>query len=230
MTGVQTCALPISGLEKEEEYRLRYRANLREIYSKLKRAGEKGLAHQVLPQIWMEEWMFGPTVLGDGPERFELWDLRTKVVHDLVDRAWKAGRGGDLHTLLWESALGFWLIHAGHDTEAQSLLADNLRGWEARLDPGDPWLVHLGGTQACATVARFAGCDLDTPPPPVTPADLEAAATKLEGAERSLSALEWGTPLHHLMLVHMAMLYRPQLLDRPQRLAEVQRTLALVTK
>lgn len=75
---------------------------------------------------------------------------------------------------------------------------------------------------ACAAVGRFAGCDLDAPPPPASPAALEAAATALEEADHSLIALEKGTPLHHLVLTNLATLYGPDLLDRPERRAEIE--------
>jgi hypothetical protein len=223
-------AVAAAELEQEEAYRRKFRALLGKITDRLRRAGEEGLAHEVLPQIWLSEWLFGPTVLGDGPERFELWNLRLDAVRDLLAKANAAGRADDFRAMLWESALGFWLINEWYYSEAEPLVADNYARWDAVLDPQDPWLAYLGAMHACALVGRFAGCDLDGEAPPASPQDLLDAAATLEQAEGMLGADQWGTPLHHLVLVHLEMLYAPDLLDRPKRLAEVKETLRLVTE
>jgi hypothetical protein len=217
-------------LEQEEEYRQKFRANLRKIKDGLREAADEGLAHEVLPRIWLSEWLFGPTVLGDGPELFDLWSLRLDVVRDLLAKARARGTEDYLEAMQWESALAFWLLNDWYDSEAEPLVADNYARWEAVLDPQDPWLVYLRAMHACARVGRYAGCDLDGGPPSASPQELADVTTTLEQAEGLLRTHHFGTPLHHLVLVHQEMLYGSDLLDRPWRLAEVKKTLAIVTE
>ena len=217
-------------LEKEEKYRLEFRKNLGKIIKRFKVVAEEGLAHEVLPQIWLAEWLFGPTILGDGPERFELWRLRLEMVRDLLHRASAEGRGNHILALQWQSALGFWLINEWYYTEAEEVLADSYAGWEAVADPRDPWLTQLRALQACAAVGRVTDCNLDDLKASASPEQIAALAETLDEAERMLSADDWGTPLHHVVLVHLDIVHGPDLLDRPGRRAEVRETLQAVTE
>ncbi len=213
-------ALARSRLEQEEQYRQAFRGKLRDMVASLREAREKGMTHQVLPQIWLGEWLFGPTVLGDGPERFELWDLRIEVVGDELTKTRARGER-TLQTLTWESALGYWLLNAGRYEDAKPLLTGNAANWRAILDPQDPWILHMQAMLACAVVG------LATEP---EASDLQAAASTLAQEEQLLQQYEWGTPLHHLVLVHLRKVYGPSLLDRPQELADVEARLQEVNK
>jgi hypothetical protein len=217
-------------LEKEEEMRHASRGKIRKFISRLDRLQSEGLAHEVLPQIWLTEWLFGPDLFGEGPERLDLWEIRTEVVRDLIEKS--SDRGGDRSflTLMWQSALGFWLVHDGHYREAEPLVADNCASWRAILDPADPWLLHLRGLQACAAVGRIAGAGDYSETPSAAGEDLDALAAALESAEELLSEDEHGSPLHYVVLVHQELLYRPDLLDRPRQRAEAQETLRMVTE
>ncbi|MHC4415541.1 MAG: serine/threonine-protein kinase [Planctomycetota bacterium] len=221
-------AIAEARLEQEEKYREIFRENLKEFIARLKEAGERGLEHEVLPQIWLAEWLFGPTVLGEGPQRFELWEIRKQVVRDLVEEAKAAGRDHDFQTLQWESALGFWLVNDGEYREAEALLAENYAKWQAILDPDDPWLVHIQAMRACVGVSRAS--DQDAKPPRPSPQDLSRIAFALEQAQQMLSADAPGSPLHHLVLGRMERLYEPDLLDRPLRLSEVSEHIRALTE
>ena len=142
-----------------------------------------------------------------------LWKLRIQVVGDLLDKARARGGQDSFHTLLWESALAFWLINDGRYAEAEQLLPDNSAKWGAILDPADLWLLHLRGMQACLTVGLAESDDLDR------------AASTLEQVESSLSVDEHGSGLHRLVLTHLLKVYGPTLLDRPQRLIEIDEAL-----
>ena len=209
-------------LEEEERYRDKFRTNLRRFIARLQESREKGHTNEVLEGIWLVEWFFGPTVLSDGPERFELWDMRVNIVRDLVEQAKNAGRDHDFHTLLWESALGFWLIKDGEYREAEPLVAENYTKWKALLEPDDPWLVHLQAMRACAVVNRLADERDDSEPPRGSRREPLSIASTLEQAERMLNADAPGSPLHLLVLGRMRRLYEPDLLDRPQRMKEVE--------
>ena len=209
-------------LEEEERSRDNFRTHLRRFIALFKESNSKGLAYKVLPEIWIVEWLFGPTVLGDGPERFELWEVRVDVVRDLLQKAKASGGDHVFHTLLWESALGFWLIKDGDYREAEPLVAENYTKWQALLEPDDPWLVHLQAMRACAVVNRLADERDDSEPPRGSPRESLSIASTLEQAERMLNADAPGSPLHLLVLGRMRQLYEPDLLDRPQRMKEVE--------
>lgn len=217
-------ALAEARLEEEERYRDKFRTNLRGFIAQLRESLEQGLAEELLPQIWVAEWLFGPTVLGKGPGRFELWKARVEVVRDLVKRAKAAGDGGDLSTLLWESALGFWLIKAGEHREAAGILAENLEEWQELLRQEDPWLMHLETMRVCALVGQLAE-ERGSGPLDRRPEELLVSASTLEQAEQGLDGDAPGSPLHCLVLEHLARLYEPGLLNRPQRAREIAETL-----
>jgi len=202
--------------EAEMRQRRLAREDLHGFIAGLEKARDEGLPAQVLREIWLSEWLFGPTVLGDGPERFELWRIRTDVVRDLLTKARAAGEENSFHALLWESALGFWLLDDDY-REAETVLDDNYRKWQALLDPQDPWLDHLRAMRACATVTRLAHTDhaggqlIDDRPA------LEELAAILQRAADMLDADAPGSALHRVILDRQQVLYGPGLLDRPEQ-------------
>ena len=135
-----------------------------------------------------------------------------------------AGQGvSALQTLLWETALGFWLVGEGQPAEAEPLLDGNLDRWRGLLDPKDPWLKQVEAMKDCATVARAGnGESFDR-------LDLISLEPRLVLQERRLNSHEPGSPLHYLVLTHLQTLYGPDLLNQPDRLAEVTQTLKRVT-
>ena len=203
-------------LEGEEQQRRAALEQVTAFRERLEMQRAEGLPYGVLPQIWLLEWLFGPTVLGDGPERFELWRLRINVVRDLVNNAQADGQHNTFHALLWESALGFWLLDDDY-REAETVLDDNYRKWQALLDPQDPWLDHLRAMRACATVTRLAHSDhaggqlIDDRPA------LEELAATLQRAADMLDADAPGSALHRVILDRQQVLYGPGLLDRPEQ-------------
>jgi predicted Ser/Thr protein kinase len=214
-------------LVDEADARVSFKGTMRRRFH---RAVAEGLAHEVLPQIWLTEWLLGPTVLGTGDDRFDLWELRIDCVRDLLMNAQAAGDENSFQAMQWESALGFWLAHDWYSTEAELVLADNYARWAAVLDPQDPWLIYLKALYACALVGKYSGCDYDSPAPPVTSEHLWEVATALEYAEDSLNADHRGTPLHHVVLVNLELIYGPDLLDRPARRAQVARKLDIISE
>ena len=217
-------ALAEAKLKQEEMYRAEFRVRLGNLVRRLKEAHDEGFAHEVLPQIWLTEWLFGPTVLDVGPEWLILWDLRLDVVRDLVERYRKESGPYAFQTLLWETALGFWLVGENQPGEAEALLEGNLERWGGLLDPSDPWLTQVQAMKDCATVGRAAGGD------PLQQLDLAALESRLAVHERTLDETEPGSPLHHLLLVHLQRLYGPELVDSPERLAEIGEILERVTE
>ncbi len=152
------------------------------------------LPEQALAEIWVLEWLLGPTVLGEGEDRFGLWDMRVAVLRDLVARAAVRGAERDFHTMLWETALAFWLLEGGEIGEAAEVLDRAIPKWTAILDPSDPWLGCLDAMKVCAGAARA-----ERDPSSVTAPEREALGAALERAERLLAAHAPWSPLHLLV-------------------------------
>ena len=215
-------AIAEAELEQEEEFRRKFKVHLDRYIARLIESNKNGLDEQVLIGVWLGEWLFGPAVLGDTPERFELWEMRIGVVRGLLDDARAAGEAGHFQTLLWESALGFWLIQDGEYSEAGALLAESYTKWEAILDPIDNWLVHLRGMRDCALVGRIASQNGPSTILPDNLRELRAAEASLEEAERLLNETAPASALHRLVLDHLRLLYDPDVLNDQQQLAGVE--------
>ena len=211
-------------LDQEEKYRTQFQENMRAIAARLRESKAMGLSHEVLPSIWLAEWLFGPTVLGRGRERSELWEMRMEVIGDLVDRYRSEAGPNAVQTLLWETALGFWLVGEGRPSEAEPLLDGNLTRWKGLLDPNDPWLNQVQAMKDCATVALAGNGE------PFQRTNLVVLEPRLAAQERTLDAQEPGSPLHYLVLVQLQTLYGPDLLSQPDRLEQVTQTLKRVTE
>jgi predicted Ser/Thr protein kinase len=199
------------------------RQTVRQALEQFKEAKNAGMPRQFLLDIWLLEWVYDPSQLGNPSDRLELWRKRIETVRDNLAKARAAGGENSFHALLWESALGFWLIDEDC-LEAEMVLDENYRKWQAKLDPQDPWLAHLRAMRACAIVTRLArtgvtGRDATTEMP-----DLEELALDLEVTEQMLNADHFGTALQRLILDRMLVLYGPDLLDWPdQRKAAADR-------
>ena len=183
----------------------------------------RGILHRTTLDNRLAEWVFGPTVLGLGPERSELWELRLEVIRGLVDRYRSEAGANALQTLIWETALGFWLVGEGRPAEAEPLLEGNLNRWSDLLDPSDPWLNQVKAMKDCATVARAGNGE------PIERLDLVSLEPRLAAHERTLDYQEPGSPLHYLVLIQLQTLYGPDLLAQPDRLAQVAQTLERMT-
>ncbi|UCD74919.1 MAG: serine/threonine protein kinase [Phycisphaerales bacterium] len=213
-------------LEEEERARREYYSQLEDWRRQLQTEIDKGMKHELLPKIWLSEWLYGPTVLGQGRDRFTLWDIRVDVVRQILKDARESGRDRDLETLLWEGTLGLWLIRQGQCEEAEKLLAKNLATLgEVLKSPDDPWLEDVRAMRTCATLRRLALADLSSKPSTEFLPQLTEAESILKQTEQRLNERHPGSPLHHLILEHLQLLWGPGMLDQPQRRDEVSRRL-----
>ncbi|MHC4947924.1 MAG: serine/threonine-protein kinase [Planctomycetota bacterium] len=224
-------AVTAARLEVEEQEREEFIGNLRLFRRNLDEARAERLPTELLPQIWLMEWLFGPTVLSKGDHSTELWPQRIDLVRDLVTRHRAVGRGDDLQTLLWQSALGFWLVCNGEGAEAIEVLTDVDSRWQRLLPEDDPWRYDVRTMRLCATVVTLVAPPTpDTPDAPGRPGDLRAIGDRLDEAAAALAAREPASPLHQLVLRTLDRLYGPELLDDESRRAPVQRQLTAITE
>lgn len=215
-------AIAEAELEQEAEFRRKLRGIAAQYVAEMREANENGLDEQVLIGIWVGEWLFGPTVLADTPERFELWEMRIEVVRDIVDDAGARGEANHFQTLQWEGALGFWLIKDGEYSEAEDLLAASYTKCRAILDPADSWLVHLRAMRDCALVGRINGENDPSTISPDTLRELHNAEASIEEAARLLNESAPASALHRLVLDHLQLLYGPDVLNDQERLGGVE--------
>ncbi|MEE8155511.1 MAG: serine/threonine-protein kinase [Phycisphaerales bacterium] len=214
-------AVANANLEQEERHRTEFRLLLEGFLAQFAQEHEEGLDTELLPKLWSMEWFYGPTVLGEGPDRLELWRLRVDIIRKLVMDARAAGRVHTLDILLWESTLGFWLIKIGEYREAEPLLSQNYANWKAILAPEDPWLAHLESIQASAVVIRLSDERQPSDNVPNENRELLAAKATLERVNQILEEDAPRSPIHILVLDHLRILYGPELLDQPDRYAEI---------
>ncbi|MHC4992087.1 MAG: serine/threonine-protein kinase [Planctomycetota bacterium] len=186
----------------------------------LREARDEGFTSELLPMMWLFEWMFAPTLMQQRIDWNDVWRMRIDTIRAQVESARATGRGNDLETLMWESALVFWLVDGGDWREAQPLLARNVQAWAAVLPDDDRWRERLDTLRVCAEVNRYEQERTGN-------ADAwRDAATRLEAARPQLAAGDRRAPIHRLVLERLATLYGSRMLDDTERLAEVRKRLA----
>lgn len=214
-------------LEEEEKARLDYRDKLVEFARARGEIAMEELPAALLTQMWVTEWLYGPKVLGDGSDLGNVWKVRLKIVRRILENARASGHGEDLETLLWENGLAFWLLKLGECEEAETLLADNVRALDKKINPSDdPWLEDVRAMQTCAALCRLIETESGSPPREDRLDRLTEMESIIRLSEQRLNRRFPGSGLHKLMLEHLILLYRPSQLDRPERLQEVEQRLA----
>jgi predicted Ser/Thr protein kinase len=222
-----------TGLREEELRREQFNARLNTFRDSYKAARASGLTDQVLPQIFILEWMFGPTVLGEGPDRLVLWVDRLDVIRNRLAAMRASDSEGTWEYAMWEMALSFWLLEQRKYPEAAPLVEANALRWERLLAVSDPMLDHVKSLQACDAIglrlmavrrdpaaAEDPGlADAAIP----TDAALRAAVDQLVNAELALAADAPDSPLHRLVRRHLNEAFGPALLDDPARAAAYAR-------
>lgn len=190
------------------------------------------LDQELLPMIMAWEWLEGPTILGPPGDRSQLWQDRVAVVRNLVDENRRAGRADDFETLLWETALGFWLLSDGDAAEAESRLADVDARWHDLLGPDDRWARQVHLLRTSATVKRLLTDRAPPLPPDDRRAELERAAAALASQADAFKGRSAGGPMHRLVLKIMIDLHGEEEggLDRPQTVKSLRNTLKAVSR
>ncbi|MCI0362423.1 MAG: serine/threonine protein kinase [Phycisphaerales bacterium] len=175
---------------------------------------------EMLPTIWVLEYVFGPTVLGIPDAEAHLWKARINRTRQLMQAAHERGRHNDKETLDWETALGFWLVCDKDYAEAQPLLKSNYEKLARILAPDDEWLGAVRAMLTCAEVNRYssgaAAADAT---------ELRRLEAELSAASETIGLHRKGTPIHFLLLRSTIDLYRPALLNQPERQSQLEKEL-----
>lgn len=184
----------------------------------------------ILPQIWYLEYLLGPKVLDIPEAQSRLWEHRVQTIRWFVNDAREHGRDEAMETLLWESALGFWLVGGGDHAEAEPLLKANLERWRKRLEANDQWLVDIETLRLCAAANRLAATAAAGPVTTVDHGELRTVESALARIDQSMPSDHRGTPLHFLVLDRLIDLHGPKLLNNPGRVEQHTNDKALLLK
>jgi predicted Ser/Thr protein kinase len=212
-----------AGLDAEASQRRDFVRIVDRFRAGYKEAKSKGLADQILPQIWLMEWLFGPTLLGEGPDRLLLWMDRIEVIRNRLATMRAAGLEGTWEYAMWETALGFWLVEQALYDEARPLLDASAGRWRRLLAVEDPMLEHIRTLEACATIGQLAAAGAAPPGSGSQTADrpglLRATTDHLVEVEAALADDVPNSPLHRLVRRQLCLAFGPALLDEPDRAA-----------
>jgi serine/threonine protein kinase len=179
--------------------------------------------------VWALEYMFGPTVMNWPDQSRELWKDRVDIIRNLVQTAHAENRGDELETMLWESALGFWLVSAKDFQEAEPLLISNIEKWSKRLSPNDQWLLDMRAMHACAIVNRYVALRKNKAGDAPSDEELRRVHGELTAACEQMPEGRRGTPMHLLILNGMLDVCGPDLLHDPERQRKLEESIKVLT-
>lgn len=179
--------------------------------------GEYKFATDALAFVWALEYIYGPTVMNWPEQSRELWKDRVGIIRTLVQTAHAENRGDELETLLWETALGFWLVSGKDYQEAEPLLDATLQRWSQQISPDDPWLSDVRTMRICAQVNRYAAWRRAGSSDAPSDEELRRVQGELLAACELIPANRRGTPLHLLLINTMIDLCAPDMLNDSNR-------------
>ena len=184
-----------------------FNTKLKEYVGDLGQLLKTGENDEVLFQVWLLDWLYGPTALGEGPDKMQIWNRRLGAIRGLLVEAKAKEPSPGIQTLTWQFALAFWLVCDGDYLESEPLLRENIAGWNAILVNHDDFMLKDVTTlTACAAVNRYRDAG-------GSPTEMSATFEKLGEAAADLQDREPGTPLHRLVLKSAVALSDPALLD-----------------
>lgn len=171
---------------------------------------------EALMSAWAYEYVLGPKVIGAPDAEAALWIGRVHNLRQIVGALHEQGRADDVETLIWESALGYWLACDHEFKEAEPLLKDNLRKWSHILRPEDQWIADVQVMVDCAAANRLIDAAKTASADHSQTSELRTVATRLSAYENRMPRDHQGTALHYLLLDRLAELHGPNLLDQPE--------------
>ena len=212
-----------SEIEKKDAIEKQRQAVANELRTTLRTSmGQHKFATDALAFIWALEYLYGPKALAWPDQSRDLWKDRVANIRVLVQTAHAEGRADDIETLLWESALAFWLVSGNDYSEAEPLLASNIERWSPRLAPNDRWLVDLRTMQLCAKVNRYAALrnqgGVDSP----ENAELRRLHDELLAVCQQTPENRRGEPMHLLIIHRMMDLCSPSMLNDAERMKSLE--------
>lgn len=105
-----------------------------------------------IPILSALEAITGEEMLGVTGVHGDIAEMRISVVTRLLNQAARDGTQDSIEMILWETARGYWLLHAERDEEAYATLRENVGRAERVLPAGDPWTIHARALYSIATI------------------------------------------------------------------------------
>ncbi len=201
--------------ELREEFKSRNEMATQLMFRSSRMRQATGATSFILPYLWTLEWISGSLFLADPADLEGFWKERIEIVRtELADKRAK-GEGDSLEALLWETALGLWLVALEEHEEAGPLLEFNEARWRAILDSADPWLRSVHALRLCvdidAAAAESAGAPLAEP----LRARIRAAAEELRAIEAAQGEAYDAAPIRSVILNHIVKAGGGPLLNDP---------------
>lgn len=229
-------------LERDtHEWYERYRILTQSTLSSIAKSKARSTPENWLTTVIMLESFFGRDPRF-GTDDNLLWIQRIDSAKAVVAEARERSADVPIVPLLWESALGFWLLGENEFTEAREVLARNRSDWSLRAGTDDPWPRALDLLHACAVVREFfldaserrqtSGAESQTTREIMLnllskpDSDLAMAVAALQDEARVFTGTLQGGAAHRTVLATLHDLYGAAHLDDPIRRQEIKRRLA----
>lgn len=106
-----------------------------------------------LPVVTAIESLAAQDALGLPSMEGDLSETRIVIVRNTLAKADASGQRNSVENVFWETALGYWLMKAGHYDEGRQVLEQNLERGREVLPAGDPWQRIIGSLHDLALIA-----------------------------------------------------------------------------
>lgn len=200
---------------RTDEWYKRQEQNL-SVLANVWRANAQGAtSEQWLSTLTVLESLAGPKLLTNADDWGRVWSDRIARVKSIVADAKAAGRGSDVETLLWQSALGYWMLRQGDFAQADRTLSETRAAWATRLDPSDGWLAALDLMRAGCTIKQLAAASTTAPLDNGALGQVREAVRTIETVVSTFDGRRKGSAMHRLALECLVDAYSPGLLDDP---------------
>lgn len=176
----------------------------------------------MLMQAWVLEYLFGPKVLGDVNMARQVWSNRIAAVQQLLEQRRQRGLGESIESLMWESALMFWVVSDGDHARALPILDQSIARWRKVAQPNDPWISELEILRQCALASRACDPSAGWDDPAEREVALRDVAGMLEAAAVMLAESHPRSPMHFLVLNRLVDVYATHSLNDARRSGELQ--------
>jgi hypothetical protein len=169
----------------------------------------------MLMQVWVYEFVYGPKALGDPLAAKQMWSVRVNAIRNMLTQREASGEGDTLESTLWRYALAFWLVSDHDHAEATPHIERVHAAWSRSLTASDPWLRDLQTLRTCAEVNQ-------TLADGAMPSRLSDLEKRLLHHEEAIRIAYPRSPLHYLVLNRLADVYGDRGLNRPEDVERVR--------
>ena len=172
-----------------------------------------GKTKDVLPELWILEWIYSYPDYGSTLDPVAVWDIRADAITKSIQKAEAAGERDTMRLMMWKKALAFWCLQCEREEEAIAAIDDALRVPGA-AQSADPFFQEFRDLRdigvilrARSTLAKTVGIDSDLG------AELGSATSRLWARFEGADVVPWTTDLRCVALEAIGIAAGPGLLD-----------------